>query len=1031
MRTELLDSFEDLTAWTGIASGQAKVIISQDKGPHGRAMRLDFDFKGGGGFVVARKPFSLALPESYAFNFTVRGAAPANKFEFKLVDSHGRNVWWFHRDRFDFPRNWRSIRIKSSQIEFAWGPLGGGAMRQAGAIEFVIAAGPGGKGTVWIDDLRFEDLTPDAAPTVRASSALPGYGPELVLERSAETCWRSEPSHRAEWLLIDFHTEREYGGLTVEWEPTAPTRDFDIQISNDGIVWRTVYSASGVETESSYVYLPGTASRYLRLYLGNATSEVGIVHIGIEPYEFSRSINAFFQSIAKKEARGLYPKYLSGEQTYWSPAGVSGETTTSGLLNEEGMIEVDKGSFSIEPFLYTDGQLITWADDSCEQELERGHLPIPSSVWNKDNLRLKTTLFAAHLSGMPVLLARYRIENTGQNAREVRFFAALRPFQVTPPWQAFEDFGGVSPVRELAYVGGSVFVNRSKRVIPLSTPSRFGATAFAQGTLTDYLKRGDVPPRTTVIDTFGYASGAFRYDLELLPGFAHEIYLAIPFGSAEAEPDGSNEMLLQSVSGADLFDAARRDWQEKLNHLDIRLPPKAQHFVDTLKTATAHILINRDGPALQPGPRRYTRSWIRDGAIMAAALLRMGCAQEAKDFIRWYAGYQAEDGNVPCCVDRNGPDWLPEYDSQGELIYTVMECYRFTNDREFLIELWPAILKSVDRIEALRSQRLTPEFQMPEKRVCYGLLPESASHEGYLAHPVHAYWDDFWALRGLKDAVDMAEIIDDRDQASRIQALRDSFRETLYASIDATMNERDIDFIPGSVEWADFDPTATAAAIAPIDELHNLPEAAVTRTFEEYLAKFHERRSDSVDWTNYSPYEVRIVGALVHLGMRGSAHELVDFLLADRRPLPWNQWPEIAWRDPKTPGHIGDIPHSWISAEYVLSFLSMFAFEREADRSLVIAAGISEDWLIDGFEVAVENLPTHYGKLSYRLRLVGHDKALLDLSGTIVFPPGGIVIRPPLPRPIVYVEVNGERSESFDAETAIVDRLPVGIIIGF
>ena len=71
-------------------------------------------------------------------------------------------------------------------------------------------------------------------------------------------------------------------------------------------------------------------------------------------------------------------------------------------------------------------------------------------------------------------------------------------------------------------------------------------------------------------------------------------------------------------------------------------------------TATAHILVTRSGPALQPGPRRYTRSWIRDGAMMSAALLRMGHAREVREFIRWYAPHQRADGFVPCCVDRRG-----------------------------------------------------------------------------------------------------------------------------------------------------------------------------------------------------------------------------------------------------------------------------------------------------------------------------------------------------------------------------------------
>jgi hypothetical protein len=44
-------------------------------------MRLDFDFRGAGGFVVARKAFPLEIPESYSFGFNIRGRAPANIFE--------------------------------------------------------------------------------------------------------------------------------------------------------------------------------------------------------------------------------------------------------------------------------------------------------------------------------------------------------------------------------------------------------------------------------------------------------------------------------------------------------------------------------------------------------------------------------------------------------------------------------------------------------------------------------------------------------------------------------------------------------------------------------------------------------------------------------------------------------------------------------------------------------------------------------------------------------------------------------------
>ena len=152
----ILDDFTDVSEWTPVASGQAQLNISLDRGPGGGALRLDFDFKGGGGFVVASKRYSFPLPDAYVFTFDVRGVAPANKLEFKLVDPSGHNVWRYQEDGFGFTTEWRSLRIRSSQIDFAWGPAGSGPMRQVGAIEFAIAAPPGGTGTVWIANLRLQ-----------------------------------------------------------------------------------------------------------------------------------------------------------------------------------------------------------------------------------------------------------------------------------------------------------------------------------------------------------------------------------------------------------------------------------------------------------------------------------------------------------------------------------------------------------------------------------------------------------------------------------------------------------------------------------------------------------------------------------------------------------------------------------------------------------------------------------------------------------------------------------------------------------
>jgi hypothetical protein len=1030
MRDGLLDDFEDLSTWAAIASGQAQLHISRDQGLQGSAMRLDFDFRGGGGFVVARKAFPLEIPETYSFGVNIRGRAPANIFEFKLVDETNQNVWRYRVEAFNFHEEWEPLHIRSSQIIFGWGPLGGGPPTRVAAIELVIAAGPGGKGTVWFDGLWFRDDTYRLTPVVHASSALPDHAPQNALTTSETSAWQSEVSDEPQWLLIDFQQEREYGGLVVDWEKGFQAREFDVQVSVDRSEWITAYATSQGNAERSYLYLPQTISRYIRLNLHQSVEGRGfaIRSIEVKPYDFSRTINHFFQNIAREATPGLYPKYLIGRQTYWTPVG-TGESDTQALMNEEGMVEVDKGAFSIEPFVYADAKLFTWADADLSQELIKGYLPLPSSEWRTDRFTMTVTAFATGETGHPVLYLGYRILNTGKQTQSLRLFTVFRPFQVTPTWQNWRAFGGVTPIRELRFSRGTAWVNGNKPVIPLTAPSGFGAAAFDSGGVTKHLRMGQLPLETAVLDGFGYASGALRFDLNLAPGSSGEVYLAIPFG--EVGTDGSVTESLQRVSGPAQFEFALRDWEAKLGAVEIQVPPQMQAMADTFRTAAAHILINRDGPALHPGPRRYNRSWIRDGAIMGAALLRLGYPTAIRDFIRWYAGFQSDDGNIPDCVDREGTEWLPEFDAYGEFIYAVVEHYRFSGDKAFLTEMQPAVAKALAYMEGLRSKRLTKEYKSGERQACYGLLPESMSHEGYMAHPVHAYWDDCWGIRGLRDASLMAEVLGDATEAARLADLRDSFSEDVAASLRATIAQHEIDFVPGSVEFGDFDPTATSVAVNLLDQLHLLPQPEIQNTFDKNLEGFRKRRYGVVAWNNYSAYEIRIIGALVRLGRRRDASEVLEFMLADRRIPVWNQWPEISWRDPSGPSFIGDLPHTWISAEYMLAMCTMFAYEREEDESLVLAAGVAEEWLSGGSAVGVKNLPTYYGNLTYSLRLEGTDTMRLKLEGDLVVPPGGIVVMPPLPRPIRQVEINGKTFSDFKSDSFICKECPAQSVVRY
>src|SRR5262245_29556718 len=194
-QVDVLDDFQDPSGWMPVASGLAELRLAPARGPGGAALALHFDFKGGGGFVVARKVFARPMPESWALTFAISGEAPPNRLELKLADPSGRNVWWRHWDAFDIPREWRTITVPSRDVEFAWGPAGGGALQELGAIEIALAAGPGGAGTVRIADLHLEDRTYRGTPVVRASSARPGH-PRSTRSMATRRPRGGAPRHR-------------------------------------------------------------------------------------------------------------------------------------------------------------------------------------------------------------------------------------------------------------------------------------------------------------------------------------------------------------------------------------------------------------------------------------------------------------------------------------------------------------------------------------------------------------------------------------------------------------------------------------------------------------------------------------------------------------------------------------------------------------------------------------------------------------------------------------------------------------------
>ena len=171
---------------------------------------------------------------------------------------------------------------------------------------------------------------------------------------------------------------------------------------------------------------------------------------------------------------------MSGEQSTWTLVGVDGGDE-SGLLSEDGALEVSRGGFSIEPFVVAGSRVVGWADVEARQSLIDGDLPMPGVTWRRPQWELRVLAFASGAPGRSRLVARYELRSLTDQPLPVELVLAVRPFQVNPPSQFLSTVGGTSAIRDIAWDGSALAVNTDRKVFPLRRPDLVGAFPFAAG----------------------------------------------------------------------------------------------------------------------------------------------------------------------------------------------------------------------------------------------------------------------------------------------------------------------------------------------------------------------------------------------------------------------------------------------------------------------------------------------------------------------------------------------------------------------
>lgn len=729
--------------------------------------------------------------------------------------------------------------------------------------------------------------------------------------------------------------------------------------------------------------------------------------------------NGYFLIFAELYSEGYFPLWLNNKQDYWTVVGTE-ESYEESLVSSKGIINSYSRGFSLMPFLYIDNQLVTFRDVQIENSLDEEYLPIPKVKWNYGDVEFFQTVFDYAENKKSYTYIYYRLVNKTEKNIKGKMFLAIRPFDVCPPWM----HGGLTKIDSAESSGDYrvVKINGDRGIISITRPSGFGASDYYEDDIILELNEGKIPSKTSAKDASGYISAALEYEFALPPGKEAEYCFLLPL-----DEDIDKVNIPGRRKFFDNYQSTRNKWQSRLNRIMIDIPDTK--LLETFRANIAYILINKDGPALQPGSRSYENSWIRDGAKISASLLRTGYGDVAGEYVGWIAKRQNPDGEIPCIVNARteklvdyAKNWR-EYDAAGEFVFAVADYYRFTKDKEFLLSTFPAVEKALKYLEKLRATMLKDEYKGTPS---YGILPAGESHEGYLNNPQQSLYDDFWALKGWSDAQFLAKSAGRKDLIPWMEKEEKDFRKCLLEDIKLLQLQKKFNYIPASIGLTEFDIISLSILLFPTFEYNYLDkkqiEYMVNRYYDnEFLPKMRAGESAAP-----SPYETRAATTLLILGERDKALSVIRYILKHTSPPEWKHWAEVIPVDKESPLYLGDMPHTWISAIFVNAVRTMFVFE-ENDK-LILGAGIDEEWFKRKEGVSVSGLPTYFGKINYTVKKEGKT-VKINVAGDSA-PPEGFVFRSSFAKEkIKSVKINNKEWTKFSDKEIIFDKLPSEIEI--
>jgi hypothetical protein len=366
-----------------------------------------------------------------------------------------------------------------------------------------------------------------------------------------------------------------------------------------------------------------------------------------------------------------------------------------------------------------------------------------------------------------------------------------------------------------------------------------------------------------------------------------------------------------------------------------------------LYDAAVRTLLLLSADLIVPGPYTYRRFWFRDACLMLHALLAIDSSSRAARIIDTFPSRQTSRGYFE---SQQG-----EWDSNGQVLWIVARCAAMTG-APITPEMDAALRKAVDWLAKKRLPATAGEGVA-------GLLPAGFSAE-HLGPNDHYYWDDFWAVGGLRAMATYWQKNGNLHAAQTASDLARGYSAAIENSIAAIPQKRSRGAIPAAPSRR-MDAGAIGSMVADYPLQLFPPGESRMMATADYLIEHCFHKGGFFQEMIHSGINAYLTLDLAQTLLRSGDPRFGDLIrsVADLAS-PTGQWPEAI--HPLTLGGcMGDGQHGWAAAEWIMMIRNCFVRE-EADR-LIIGSGLLPEWMAGEGEVEFGPTATAWGPIIVRM----------------------------------------------------------------